>query len=252
MSYHVEEIPNRGRRPAILIRKAWREGGKLKKKTVGNLTGMPASTVAGIRAVAGRSAAFENPGDAFGLGAVEGGEMLDWLLPRQAPRRAEPGRPPPEEGRRADPLRRLKQLPRGPALPARGLRLQSRRHEGEEADRVRPALRRERLPRCGGGEPRQRGRPLHAGRPDFKVALPLRHLPRRPGRRPRHDRLRAHPRGPPARRHPQAAEAGPRRRRGPARRPASSARASEPATSGRTGRWRLARPFPEWRGLSEP
>ncbi|MDE0306464.1 MAG: IS1634 family transposase, partial [Albidovulum sp.] len=67
MSYHVEEIPNRGRRPTILIRKAWREGGKLRKKTVGNLTGMPASTVAGIRAVAGGGAAFENPGDAFAI-----------------------------------------------------------------------------------------------------------------------------------------------------------------------------------------
>ena len=37
MSHHVESIPNRNRRPTILLRKAWREGKRIRKKTQGSL-----------------------------------------------------------------------------------------------------------------------------------------------------------------------------------------------------------------------
>ncbi|MDE0114220.1 MAG: hypothetical protein OXN84_18275, partial [Albidovulum sp.] len=67
MSSHADEIPDRGRRPTILIRKAWRKGGMLRKKAVGDITCMPVPTVAGIRAVVRRGAAFESPGDAFAI-----------------------------------------------------------------------------------------------------------------------------------------------------------------------------------------
>jgi len=37
---HVDIIPNRSSRPAILLRETWREDGKVKKRTVANLTGV--------------------------------------------------------------------------------------------------------------------------------------------------------------------------------------------------------------------
>ena len=49
MSYHVETIPNRNSPPAILLRKAWREGKRIRKKTIANLTHLPANITDGIR-----------------------------------------------------------------------------------------------------------------------------------------------------------------------------------------------------------
>src|SRR5690554_7507868 len=36
---HVDIVPNRTSRPAILLREAWREDGKVRKRNVANLTG---------------------------------------------------------------------------------------------------------------------------------------------------------------------------------------------------------------------
>jgi len=38
---YVEKIPNRGSRPTVLIREAWREGSKIRRRTVGNITALP-------------------------------------------------------------------------------------------------------------------------------------------------------------------------------------------------------------------
>jgi len=46
---YVETVPNRNSRPAILLRKGWRENGKIKKKTLGNLSHLPAHIVDLIR-----------------------------------------------------------------------------------------------------------------------------------------------------------------------------------------------------------
>ena len=38
---YVETIPNRGSRPTVLVREAWREGSKIRRRTVGNITALP-------------------------------------------------------------------------------------------------------------------------------------------------------------------------------------------------------------------
>ncbi len=51
MSYHVDKIPNRNSPPAILFRKAWREGKRIRRITLANLTRVPEEIVDGIRAM---------------------------------------------------------------------------------------------------------------------------------------------------------------------------------------------------------
>ncbi len=51
MSIHVEIIPNHGRKPSILLRRAWREGRRIRKEQLANLTRTPAFIVDGIRAM---------------------------------------------------------------------------------------------------------------------------------------------------------------------------------------------------------
>ena len=65
MSYHVESIPNRNRRPTILLRKAWREGKRIRKKTLANLTSLPPGMVEGIRRVIKGGVVFAQPDEAF-------------------------------------------------------------------------------------------------------------------------------------------------------------------------------------------
>ena len=51
MSIHVEIIPNHGRKPSILLRRAWREGKRIRKERLANLTRTPPFIVDGIRAM---------------------------------------------------------------------------------------------------------------------------------------------------------------------------------------------------------
>jgi hypothetical protein len=46
---HIQVIPNRGSPPAILLRESYREGGKVKKRTLCNLTHWPPDLVAGFK-----------------------------------------------------------------------------------------------------------------------------------------------------------------------------------------------------------
>ena len=46
---YVETIPNRGSRPTILIREAWRKGKKIRRRTVGNITSLPQEQIEQIR-----------------------------------------------------------------------------------------------------------------------------------------------------------------------------------------------------------
>jgi hypothetical protein len=46
---YVETIPNRGARPSVLIREAWREGKKIRRRTVGNITSLPERQIEQIR-----------------------------------------------------------------------------------------------------------------------------------------------------------------------------------------------------------
>ena len=65
MSFHLETIPNRKSRPTILIRKAWREDGRLRKKTLANLTQLPPHIVDGIRGLFEGGVAIARPEDVF-------------------------------------------------------------------------------------------------------------------------------------------------------------------------------------------
>jgi transposase len=48
---YIESIPNRTSPPAILLRESYRDGGKVKKRTLANLTDWPAELVEGLRAL---------------------------------------------------------------------------------------------------------------------------------------------------------------------------------------------------------
>ena len=47
----IQVIPNRGSPPAILLRESYREGGKVKKRTLCNLTRWPPSLLEGFKAL---------------------------------------------------------------------------------------------------------------------------------------------------------------------------------------------------------
>ena len=47
----VERIPNRTSPPAVLLREAWREGGRVRKRTIANLSHWPAARVDALRRV---------------------------------------------------------------------------------------------------------------------------------------------------------------------------------------------------------
>ena len=46
---YIEKVLNRNSRPAILLREGWREGGKVRKRTLANLTDWPAHKVEALR-----------------------------------------------------------------------------------------------------------------------------------------------------------------------------------------------------------
>jgi transposase len=48
---YVETVPNRGSRPAVLLREAWREGQRIRKRTLANLTDWPAEQIESLRRV---------------------------------------------------------------------------------------------------------------------------------------------------------------------------------------------------------
>ena len=51
IAMYVETVPNRNSPPAILLREAYREDGKVKKRTLANLTDWPKDLVEGFRAL---------------------------------------------------------------------------------------------------------------------------------------------------------------------------------------------------------
>ena len=48
---YIETVPNRNSRPAILLRQGWREGKRVRKKTLANLTDWPSERVEALRQV---------------------------------------------------------------------------------------------------------------------------------------------------------------------------------------------------------
>lgn len=48
---YIDKIPNRNSPPAYLLSESWREGGKILKRTVANLSHLPPEQIDGIRRV---------------------------------------------------------------------------------------------------------------------------------------------------------------------------------------------------------
>ena len=48
---YIDTVPNRNSRPAILLREGWREGKRIRKKTLANLTEWPEAKIAALRRV---------------------------------------------------------------------------------------------------------------------------------------------------------------------------------------------------------
>src|SRR5713101_6673154 len=61
---HVHVVPNRASTPTVLLRESYREGGKVKKRTLANLSALPMAQVEAIRAVL-RGDALAPAGQAF-------------------------------------------------------------------------------------------------------------------------------------------------------------------------------------------
>ncbi|MCY4458787.1 MAG: transposase [Albidovulum sp.] len=63
MAYNIESVPNQAGKPAILLRQAWREGKRIRKRTVANLSKFPPEIVDGFRAVLKGAVAVSDVGD---------------------------------------------------------------------------------------------------------------------------------------------------------------------------------------------
>ena len=70
---HVESVPNRNSRPTILIRHSYREEGKVKKRTLANITHLPPHIIDGIRLLLR---------DGIALESLEGLQMFEVLRSR--------------------------------------------------------------------------------------------------------------------------------------------------------------------------
>jgi len=62
---YIETVPNRGSRPAILLREGWREGKRVRKRTLANLSDWPQGKIDALRAVLKGAPAGTAPEDAF-------------------------------------------------------------------------------------------------------------------------------------------------------------------------------------------
>ena len=63
---YVESVPNRNSPPAILLREGWRENGKVKKRTLANLSRWPAAKIDLLRRLL-KDEPLVGPGDAFDI-----------------------------------------------------------------------------------------------------------------------------------------------------------------------------------------
>src|SRR4051795_8268781 len=62
---YIEAVPNRNSPPAILLRESYREGGKVRKRTLCNLSNWPAAHVEGLRGVLKGGTVIPAERDAF-------------------------------------------------------------------------------------------------------------------------------------------------------------------------------------------
>src|SRR5690242_21809426 len=62
---YIEAVPNRNSPPAILLRESYRENGKVRKRTLCNLSDWPTAHVEGLRGVLKRGTVIPAEQDAF-------------------------------------------------------------------------------------------------------------------------------------------------------------------------------------------
>lgn len=78
---HVDIVPNRTSRPAILLREAWREDGKVRKRTIANLTGVISEEQALVLRRVLKGETLVAPADAFEITrSLPHGHVLAVLL----------------------------------------------------------------------------------------------------------------------------------------------------------------------------
>jgi hypothetical protein len=63
----IEIVPNRTSPPAVLLRESWREGGKVRKRTLANLSKLPMPVVQGLRTLLKGGVAFADAGEAVSI-----------------------------------------------------------------------------------------------------------------------------------------------------------------------------------------
>jgi transposase len=63
---YIDIVPNRSSPPAVLLREAWREGGKIRKRTIANLSKWPPEKVQALRQVL-KGQPLVRPGEAFAI-----------------------------------------------------------------------------------------------------------------------------------------------------------------------------------------
>ena len=62
---YIERVPNRNSPPAVLLRESFREGGKVRKRTLANLSKLPGEVVDGLRILLRGGVALQSFDDAF-------------------------------------------------------------------------------------------------------------------------------------------------------------------------------------------
>ncbi|NEO80724.1 IS1634 family transposase [Moorena sp. SIO4G3] len=62
---YIERVPNRNSPPAVLLRESYREGDKVRKRTIANLSKLPDEVIENLRIVLKGGVAVENYGEAF-------------------------------------------------------------------------------------------------------------------------------------------------------------------------------------------
>lgn len=60
VAMYIEAVPNRSSPPAVLLRESYREGGKVKKRTVANLSKLPPSVIEGLKVLLRGGVAIED------------------------------------------------------------------------------------------------------------------------------------------------------------------------------------------------
>lgn len=62
---HIERVPNRNSPPAVLLRQSYRQDGKVRKRTLANLSKLPDETIEGLKILLKGGQAVKSIEDAF-------------------------------------------------------------------------------------------------------------------------------------------------------------------------------------------